>query len=142
MSSTVTQIGLIPTTPASPNLQRNRAGLRHGLVNGGHGAGQRGTRPGNAVGTEQTTLNNQNSAFTTIQGDLTTLQTDIQTLQNSGLYTSRTAQSSDSSATATAGSGTNIGTYSFNISQLATATIIKGASGINSVLSPDGNLTT
>jgi flagellar hook-associated protein 2 len=71
---------------------------------------------------------------------LTTLQTDVQTLQSSSLYTSRTAQSSDSSATVTAGSGTNIGAYSFDISQLATATTINGTSGVNSVLSPDGNL--
>jgi flagellar hook-associated protein 2 len=90
--------------------------------------------------TQQTTLNNQNSAFTTIQGDLTTLQTDVETLQSSSLYTSRTAQTTDSSATATAASGTNIGTYSFAISQLATATTINGASGVNSALSTDGNL--
>ena len=89
---------------------------------------------------EQTTINNQSSAFNTIQGDLTTLQTDVQTLQSASIYTSRTAQSSDSSATVSAADGTNIGTYSFNISQLATAAQINGASGINAPLSADGDL--
>ncbi len=140
MSSTVTQIGLIPTASSSPNLQVTglASGMDWSTVVTELANAERA--PETQWRTEQTTLNNQNSAFTTIQGDLTSLQMDIETLQNSGLYTSRTAQSSDSSATTTAASGTNIGTYSFNISQLATATVVKGASGINSVLSPDGNL--
>jgi flagellar hook-associated protein 2 len=91
--------------------------------------------------TEQAKLNNQNSAFTTIQGDLTTLQTDVETLQSSSLYTSRTAQTSNSAiATATAASGATIGSYSFNISQLATTSTLNGQSNVSTVLSPGGNL--
>jgi flagellar hook-associated protein 2 len=86
-------------------------------------------------------LNAQNSAYTTIDGDLTTLQTDIETLQDSSLYISTTAQSSNSTvATATADSGATLGNYTFNISQLATAAQINGSTGISQAISPDGNL--
>ena len=140
MSSTVTQIGLTPTASTSPSLAVTglASGMDWSTVVSELADAERA--PETEWKTQQTKLNNQNSAFTTIQGDLTTLQTDVETLQNSSLYTSRTAQSSDSSATVTAGSGTNIGAYSFDISQLATATTINGTSGINSALSPDGNL--
>jgi flagellar hook-associated protein 2 len=140
MSSTVTQIGLTPTASTSPSLAVTglASGMDWSTVVSELADAERA--PETEWKTQQTKLNNQNSAFTTIQGDLTTLQTDVETLQNSSLYTSRTAQSSDSSATATAASGTNIGTYSFDISQLATATTIHGKSGVNSVLSPDGDL--
>jgi flagellar capping protein FliD len=43
--------------------------------------------------TEQTTINSQNSAFTTIAGALATLQTDLKTLQDPTLYQSASAQS-------------------------------------------------
>jgi flagellar hook-associated protein 2 len=140
MSSTVTQIGMAPTASTSPSLAVTglASGMDWSTVVSELADAERA--PETQWKAQQTTLNNQNSAFTTIQGDLTTLQTDIETLQSSSLYTSRTAQSSDSSATGTAGSGTNIGTYSFNITQLATATTINGTSDVNSVLSPDGNL--
>jgi flagellar hook-associated protein 2 len=140
MSSTVTQIGLTSTASTSPSLAVTglASGMDWSTVVSELADAERA--PETEWKTQQTKLNNQNSAFTTIQGDLTTLQTDVETLQNSSLYTSRTAQSSDSSATATAASGTNIGTYSFDISQLATATTIHGKSGVNSVLSPDGDL--
>lgn len=89
----------------------------------------------------QTTINNQNSAFTSIQGDLALLQTDMQSLQDPSLYESSAATTSNSSiATATAASGTTPGSYAFNISQLATAALIMGTSNISQSLSPDGNL--
>jgi flagellar hook-associated protein 2 len=89
----------------------------------------------------QTTINNQNSAFTSIQGDLALLQTDMQSLQDPSLYESSAATTSNSSvATATAASGTTPGSYAFNISQLATAALITGTSNISQSLSPDGNL--
>ncbi len=141
MSSTVTQIGLIPTSSTSPSLAVTglASGMDWSTVVTELANAERA--PETQWKSQQTTLNNQNSAFTTIQGNLTTLQMDVQTLQSVSLYTSRTAQTSDSSiASATAGGGTNIGTYSFNISQLATAAVVNGTSGINSALSPDGNL--
>jgi len=106
MSSTVTQIGLTPTTSTSPSLAVTglASGMDWSTVVSELADAERA--PETQWKTQQTTLNNQNSAFTTIQGDLTTLQTDVETLQNSSLYTSRTAQSSDSSATATAARST------------------------------------
>jgi flagellar hook-associated protein 2 len=89
---------------------------------------------------EQTTINTQNSAFSTIGSDLSALQTDLQNLENPDLYESATAQSSDGSvATATAASGTALGTYAFNISQLATAAQINGTTNISQVLAPGGD---
>jgi flagellar hook-associated protein 2 len=89
----------------------------------------------------QTNINAQNSAFDTIKSDLTSLQADIQALQDPTLYSSAAVQSSNSDvATATAASGTTPGTYSFNISQLATSATINGLADISSVISPDGDL--
>ena len=91
--------------------------------------------------TQQTTLNNQNAAFTSIQGDLAQLQTDIEALQSPSLYQSSIATTSAPAiATATAASGTAAGSYSFNISRLATAASIAGAPKISQALSPSGNL--
>jgi flagellar hook-associated protein 2 len=90
---------------------------------------------------QQATISQQNAAFTTIQNDLTTLQTDLKTLQDPTLYQSSTAQASDSTiATATAASGATLGSYNFNITQLATAAQINGTANISTALSPDGNL--
>ncbi len=90
--------------------------------------------------TQQTSLNAQNSAFTTIAGNLATLQTDLETLQDPTLYEGASAQSSDSSvATASAASGATPGSYVFNISQLATAAQLNGQTNINQSLVPTGN---
>ena len=90
---------------------------------------------------QQTTANDQNSAFGTISSDLTTLQADVKTLQDPTFYDSRAAQTSDSTiATATAASGATIGTYSFNISQLATASQIYNTSKVSQILAPNGNI--
>lgn len=90
---------------------------------------------------QQTTLNTQNSAFTTIAGDLSTLQTDLQTLQDPTLYESTAAQSSDSSIlTASTAAGSTTGNFTFNISRLATAAQIIGAGNISQVLAPGGDL--
>lgn len=89
---------------------------------------------------ERTALQTQNSAYTTIDGDLTTLQTDVETLQDSSLYQSTTASSSDPSvATATSEAGATLGSFTFDISQLATASQFNGTSNINQNLVPDGN---
>jgi flagellar hook-associated protein 2 len=89
----------------------------------------------------QTQENNQNSAYTTISNDLNTLQLDVQTLQDPSLYGSTVASSSDSSvATASAASGTAVGSYVFNISKLATAAQMNGVASISNVLAPGGNV--
>jgi len=89
----------------------------------------------------QSNINAQNSAFDTIKEDLADLQTDIQALQDAALYSGVAAQSSDSGiATTTAASGATTGTYSFNISQLATSAKMNGSADASRVLSPDGDL--
>lgn len=89
---------------------------------------------------QQTKLNTQNQAYTTILGDLTTVQTDVESLQDPTLYQGATATSSDTSvATATASPGATLGSFTFDISQLATASLFSGASGISQSLVPDGN---
>jgi flagellar hook-associated protein 2 len=86
-------------------------------------------------------LDAQNSAYTTISGDLVTLQTDAEALQSSSLYTSTAVQSSNSAvATANSDSGATLGNYTFDISQLATAAQLNGSTGIAQAISPNGNL--
>ncbi len=86
-------------------------------------------------------LDAQNSAYTSISGDFATLQTDIQALQDPSLYTGTSVQSSNSAvATGTVGSAATLGNYTFNISQLATAAQINGTEGVSQVLSPNGNI--
>jgi flagellar hook-associated protein 2 len=78
--------------------------------------------------TQQTTLNSQNSAYQTIGADLTNLQNDVATLSAPGFFQSATAASSDPGVvTATAQTGTPVGTYTFAVSQLATATTQTGS---------------
>jgi flagellar hook-associated protein 2 len=95
---------------------------------------------------QQSNLNTQNAAYSTIASDLGALQTDIQNLQNSSLYENASVQSSSSSvATGTAASGAALGTYTFNISQLATAAQLNGATQVNGAnlaqpIAPGGNL--
>jgi flagellar hook-associated protein 2 len=90
---------------------------------------------------QQTTLNSQNSAFSTIASDLTALQTDIQKLQDPSLYESMAAISSDSTiATASATSGASAGAHTFVFSQLATAALISGSSNVSQILAPNGDL--
>jgi flagellar hook-associated protein 2 len=85
-------------------------------------------------------LNAQNSAYTSIAGDFATLQTDVQTLQDSSLYTGTAVQSSNTAvATGSVGSAATLGNYTFDITQLATAAKVNGATGVSQVLSPGGN---
>jgi flagellar hook-associated protein 2 len=91
--------------------------------------------------TQQSALNAQNAAYTTIKSDLTTLQADVKALQDASLYQSSTAQSSNP-AVATASTAVNaaLGTFTFNIAQLASAAKINGATGISQPLVPGGDL--
>jgi flagellar hook-associated protein 2 len=84
---------------------------------------------------EQTTLGKQNTAYSAIATQLGILQDRAQALTESALFDTRTTATSDSAlATATAGAGTALGAYLFNITQLATAAKQVGASGVGSAL--------
>src|SRR5579859_5955658 len=75
----------------------------------------------------QATINQQNAAFSQIKSLLSTLQSDVDALKDPTLYASRTTQSSDATlATASAASSATLGTFSFNITQLATAAQLNG----------------
>jgi flagellar hook-associated protein 2 len=77
---------------------------------------------------EQSTLQSQNSAYKTIGTDLTTLNNDLTTLKDPSFFLTRTTASSDSDvASATAATGTPVGTYSFTVSKLATDAVQQGA---------------
>jgi flagellar hook-associated protein 2 len=89
---------------------------------------------------EQSTIASQNADYATITGDLTTLQTDAQTLLDPSFFSSVTGASSNTSvATASVASGTATGNYSFDITQLATAAQLNGASYVSQVLDPGGD---
>ncbi len=90
---------------------------------------------------QQQTFNTQNSDYSTILTDLNSLQADVQALQNTSLYHGSTVQSSNSAAaTGATTAGATLGSFIFNISQLATATQINGTSGVSKAIAPDGNL--
>ena len=76
--------------------------------------------PETQMETQQTTLKTDTTSYQTIGTDLTTLQKDVTTLMDPSFFTSRTTSSDATSvATATAATGTPLGTYSFDISKLA-----------------------
>jgi flagellar hook-associated protein 2 len=84
--------------------------------------------PETQMSTEETTDNSVKSAFQTIGTELTTLAGDATTLSDPGFFTSRTTSVSNSSvASATAASGTPLGTYTFNVTKMATDAVQVGS---------------
>jgi flagellar hook-associated protein 2 len=76
---------------------------------------------------QQTTFQTQSSAFQTIGTKLSALSADIINLTTTNFFGGRTASSSNTSvATASASSGTALGNYTFNITQMATDAGIQG----------------
>ena len=89
--------------------------------------------------TQQTAINAQIASYNTINDALTALQADVNVLKDPAFYTSALAQTSDSTfASASAAAGATIGSYLFNISQLAAAARINGAPNMGNVLAPNG----
>ena len=85
---------------------------------------------------QQTTLQQQNNALTSIKTELTVLQNAVTVLKDPSFFDSRTAVTSDATlATASAAAGTAAGTYSFNVTQLATSAILQGNAGAGAALS-------
>ena len=88
---------------------------------------------------QQTALNAQIASYSTINDALTALQADMNALKDPTFYTSALAQTSDSAfATASADPGATIGSFLFNITQMATAARINGATNVGKVLAPNG----
>jgi flagellar hook-associated protein 2 len=89
--------------------------------------------------TQQSALNAQHASYSTLNDALTTLQADIKVLQDPSFYQSALAQTSDATfATAHADPGATLGSFVFNISQMATAARINGATNVGKVLAPTG----
>jgi flagellar hook-associated protein 2 len=89
--------------------------------------------------TQQSAINAQIASYNSINDAMTALQADVKVLQDPTFFQSALAQTSDSTyASATAASGATVGTYAFNISQLATAAKINGATNVGKVLAPNG----
>ena|ERR1035441_6754113 len=77
---------------------------------------------------EKTSYQQKNSAYQSIGTDLATLNKDIATLSAPSFFNSRTTAVSDPTvASATATSGTPLGTYTFAVSQLATEAVQQGS---------------
>ncbi len=141
-TSQVPQIGLTNNTNSSLSSTLAISGLASGMnwQNIVSELAQAERAPETQWQTQQSSLNTQQAAFTTIASDLTALQADLKTLQDPTLYQSTAAQSSNSGvATAATGTKTSNGSFTFNISQLATPAHISGTGYISQVLAPGGN---
>lgn len=92
--------------------------------------------PQKRLRTEQSTISLQNSAYASIQTELKLLQSRVDELSTLSLYDSRLSNSSSATtASAAATAGTALGSYTFNITQLATAAKQLGTAGAGSSLS-------
>jgi flagellar hook-associated protein 2 len=90
---------------------------------------------------EEATNNTENSAYQTIGTDLTNLQNDATTLSSPSFFQTTSAASSDSSvASAATQAGTPDGTYTFAVSQLATASAQNGATISAQPISPTNDV--
>lgn len=100
-----------------------------------------GRTPQTRLRVEQNLLNQRKLAFGSIKTELSILQNRANTLKDASLYDSRTAQTSDSTlATTAAAAGATIGTFAFNVTQMATAARINGTANAGSKISADGDL--
>ena len=144
-TSTVTNIGTSVSSQSSLASSLAVTGLASGMNWGTvvQELAQAERAPETQWRNQQNTLATQNAAYATITTDLTTLQLDAQTLLDPSFYSGVTASSSSPSvASATVSGGTPTGSYQFNISQLATAAQLKGASNVSQVLDPGGDPST
>jgi flagellar hook-associated protein 2 len=94
--------------------------------------------PETQMNTEETADENKKTAYQTIGTDLTTLNTDATTLSNPSFFDSRTTTLSDPSvASATAASGTALGTYTFDVTHLASDSVQVGSTASAPLSSTD-----
>ena len=97
--------------------------------------------PQKRLRSEQATLQNRNNAFGSIKTQLSVLKNRLDSLSSNDVLQARKATVSDSTVlTANAAPGAASGTYTFNITQLATASKTIGASGVGGNLYPSNNV--
>ncbi|HWH71109.1 MAG TPA: flagellar filament capping protein FliD [Candidatus Sulfotelmatobacter sp.] len=91
--------------------------------------------------TQQRQIQQRNTAFGNLKTQLTTLQTRVAALKDATLYDSRTTQASDSTvASASAASGAVTGVFTFNITQLATASTLSGTPNVGNPLNSSSDV--
>jgi flagellar hook-associated protein 2 len=98
--------------------------------------------PITALQNEEATNNTELSAISQLSGDVTSLQTASEALQADGLFNGVSAASTtpNSTWTATADSGTALGNYTIDVTNLATSSSLDGASNIGTRLSPTSDV--
>ena len=98
--------------------------------------------PQKRLRSEQSTLFNRNNAYGSIKTQLSVLKNRTDNLSSNDVLQARKATVSDSTIlSATASAGAASGTYTFNVSQLATASKTAGTSGVGANLYPDDIVT-
>lgn len=141
-TSTVTSIGASTSNVSSTAASMAISGLASGMnwTSIVQELGNAERTPEIQWRNQQATIAAQNSAYSTLTNDLTTLQTDAQNLLIPSFFDTVVATSSTPAvATASVASGTPIGNYAFNITQLATAAQINGTANVSQVLDPSGD---
>lgn len=97
--------------------------------------------PETQLQSQQSVLQQQNNALGSIKTELSVLQNDVTVLNDPSFFDSRTAASSDATlGSATAAAGTAVGTYSFNVSQVATAASLQGTAGVGAKLNSSNDV--
>jgi len=138
-SSTLLGIGGLASHSASPNLAITglASGLDWATIVTELASAERA--PETQWEAEQTTISAQQSAYSTISSDLSAFQLDAETLMDPSFFNSVTAASTNPMVASAEASGTAIGSYTFNITQLATAAQLNGATYVSQVLDPGGD---
>lgn len=91
--------------------------------------------PEKQLRSSQSVIQQKNNAYGSIKTQLGVLSNRVDLLKDASLFDSRLATVSDSTiASATAATGSLLGSYTFNISQLATSAVQQGSSNIASAL--------
>src|SRR5579862_239443 len=97
--------------------------------------------PETVLQNQQTALQNQNTALGSIVAALQKVQTDVTALQQNDLYDASSTSVGDSTIlSATANNGTASGTYTFDIQQLATASVQNGTANISGALNSSNDV--
>jgi len=97
--------------------------------------------PERQLQSQQSTLQQRNSAYSTIASELATLKTYVDALKDPQLFKGQTSQVGDSTVlTASADASAPLGSYTFNFTQLATASAQKGLADAGSSLSATNNV--
>jgi flagellar hook-associated protein 2 len=90
---------------------------------------------------EQSQLQNRNNAWGSVKTQLNVLQNRVDALKETSLFDSRASTVGDATiATASVADGAALGTYSFNVTQLATAARQRGANNAGAALSTSSDV--